>query len=251
MNEEQPEGPPRQPAPHLPRRTGAPAPPVRAIDLLLVLAITAAALLLVGTQISAPRLTTEFVIAMLAIQSAIPIAAIYLVIIRWRGLSWSALGFRPAPRHWYGYAVLIALLTLPAVALVNLLTQGLVGVPFRNPQLDLLAPDGFTWRGLIGMIVMVGIVAPIVEEVVFRGLLYGWLRRHIGVAAGAVVSAVVFAAVHGIPVLLPALAVTGLVLAIVYERSGSLWPPIIVHGIFNTMMTVALYAALAADLSLD
>jgi hypothetical protein len=46
-------------------------------------------------------------------------------------------------------------------------------------------------------------------------------------------------------VLVPVLAFMGLVLAAVTERSGSLWPAIILHGTFNSVMTIAYYTALA------
>jgi membrane protease YdiL (CAAX protease family) len=38
----------------------------------------------------------------------------------------------------------------------------------------------------------------------------------------------------------------GLLLAAVVERSGSLWPAIIVHGVFNSLMTITYYTALAS-----
>lgn len=232
-----------------------PSPPggnrPHAIDLLLVLAITAGLYVLVGTLVDAPEITVGFILTMLAIQSAIPMAAVYLVVIRRRGLSWQDLGLRAVGSRWIPRAAVIALIALPVVALVNLATQAVTGAPFRNPQLDMLAPEGFTWSGLLGMLVMVGIVAPIVEEIVFRGLLYGWLRPKLGVSLGAGLSALAFAAAHGIGMLIPALFVIGLILTWVYERSGSLWPPIIVHGVFNMVMTIALYAALAAGVSLQ
>jgi len=37
------------------------------------------------------------------------------------------------------------------------------------------------------------------------------------------------------------------VLAMLYQRSGSLWPAVVTHGLFNSLMVLALYAALAAD----
>jgi uncharacterized protein len=222
---------------------------IRGSDLLLVIGITAALLILISWMIDDPALTVGFVVAMLAIQSAVPITAVYLVVIRGRGLSWTDIGFREVSKRWYLRAALIALAMLPAVALVNLATQALLGGPYRNPQLEVIAPEGFSWTGLAAMLVMIGIVAPIVEEVVFRGLLYGWLRHRLGIAASVTLSALAFAGVHGIAILIPALAVTGVILALVYERSRSLWPPIIVHGIFNTIMTLALYAALAAGMS--
>lgn len=219
---------------------------LHAIDLLLVLVLTAGLSVLLGILVDTSALNLATLVAILAVQSAIPMAAVYLVVIRARGLTWSEIGFRRISRRWAVRATLIGLATLPAVSLVNLAVQALAGRPFRNPQLDFLAPAGFSWEGLLGMLVVVGVVAPIVEETVFRGLLYGWLRARIGIAAGAVISALIFSVAHGILVLAPALAVTGLVLALVYERSRSLWPAVIVHGLVNTIMIVALYAALAA-----
>jgi membrane protease YdiL (CAAX protease family) len=44
---------------------------------------------------------------------------------------------------------------------------------------------------------------------------------------------------------MPPLALMGLLLAAVVERSGSLWPAIILHGVFNSVMTITYYTALA------
>lgn len=221
---------------------------LRGWDLLLVFALTASLLYLARFLIGGRGASVEFVIAMLALQSAITIGIVYAVIIRFRGLTWSEIGLHKPPRGWVARAALVALLTIPVVTGVNYATQRLIGGPFRNPQLDFLAPDGFSWRGLIGMAVMAGFVAPVIEEIVFRGLIYGWLRARFGLIVGLFVSALAFALAHGVPILIPALAVNGIILALAFERSGSLWPPIIIHGLFNTMMTVLLYAALAAGL---
>lgn len=224
---------------------------LRGIDLVLVLVLTASLYILVGRLIGDPLMGIGSVVALLAVQSAIPMAVVYLVVIKARGLAWTDIGFTATSARWAGRALLIALAVLPAMLLVNLATQALAGRPFRNPQLEFLAPAGFSWEGLIGMLVVVAIIAPIVEETVFRGLLYGWLRSRLGVAAGVVLSALIFAAGHGIIMLVPALTVTGLVLAVVYEKSRSLWPAIIVHGTINAAMTIALYLALAAEIRLS
>lgn len=220
---------------------------LRAIDVVLVLILTAALFVLIGMLVDTAGLRPIALAAVLGLQSAVPIAAVYLVVIRARGLTWFDLGFRPVPRGWVSRAFLIGIATLVALALVNLATQALAGREFRNPQLDFLAPAGFSWEGLAAMLLVVGIIAPIMEEMIFRGLLYGWLRTRIGIAGGTIVSATIFGFAHGIVMLAPALALTGIVLAMVYERSRSLWPAIIVHGTINSVMTAALYAALAAE----
>jgi len=83
------------------------------------------------------------------------------------------------------------------------------------------------------------IVAPIVEETFFRGMLYTALRSRLGVWWSSLISGVFFAAVH--PTLpggfLPILTL-GIVLAILREKTGSLLPSIICHGANNAVALV-------------
>lgn len=80
------------------------------------------------------------------------------------------------------------------------------------------------------------VIAPVVEETFFRGMLYTALRSRIGVWASAVASATFFAAIH--PTLpagfLPILAL-GVVLAVLRERTGSLIPSMVCHGLNNAV----------------
>ena len=78
-----------------------------------------------------------------------------------------------------------------------------------------------------------GVVGPIAEEVFFRGILYGFLRRW-GVVVALVVSTLIFVLAHpifpGIP--LPQV-VGGIVFAVAYEIEGSLTVPITIHVLGN------------------
>src|SRR3546814_14099801 len=69
--------------------------------------------------------------------------------------------------------------------------------------------------------------------------------------AAAPAAALPFAVAHQVWVLVPVLAFMGLVLAAVTERSGSLWPAIILHGVFNSAMPITYYTALAAGADVD
>ena len=76
-----------------------------------------------------------------------------------------------------------------------------------------------------------GIVAPVAEEIVFRGLIFGYLRRW-GVPAAVFISTALFAALH-----LPAVPITqivgGLVFAVAYHTGKSLMVPIVIHVLGN------------------
>jgi membrane protease YdiL (CAAX protease family) len=83
------------------------------------------------------------------------------------------------------------------------------------------------------------IVAPICEEVVFRGYIYPALKRFSGPWVGALVTALFFSAAHGSLAALLPLFIFGLVLVFLYEWTGSIWAPIAAHLLFNGA-TVAL-----------
>ena len=195
------------------------------------------------------------VLLILVLHTAVIVGLVYLFVHRWRGASWTALGLRPARRNWYLAAGVIAFVAMVASTIINYVIQthvippGPEG-PTINPQFSLVAPAGFTWFGFLGMLVMVGAAVPFAEELVFRGVLYRWLRDRWGVAAGAALSALVFAVLHRVPTLIPVLFLLGVVLALVYEKSGSLWPAIVTHGVFNAITVVLLYALLAFDVPL-
>ncbi len=244
-------------APTLP----SPRLPVQGGDLLLILIVTLGSVrLLVGVLISlapapggAPEAGNVLLATMglLLFQTAVILALLRALVIRKYGLSWADLGLRPVARHWYRRALAVAILLLPAVAVINaVLIPQLAEEPFRNPQLYAIASSGFSWPAMLAMLVMAGVIAPFGEELAFRGLLFPWLGARLGVPAGAVLSALCFAALHGVVILIPALTVVGIALAVLYQRCQSLWPVILAHGAFNSIMIVLLYAALAAGVKL-
>jgi membrane protease YdiL (CAAX protease family) len=245
--------------------TAKPPPDLSALrggDLLLILIVVLAALslitLLVTPLVDRPApvegrdtgLLVGLPLLLLTVQSAVLVGTVYLVAVRRRGLPWAALGLRPARRRWYRRAIVIALLLLPLAGIINLIVQQFLSEATVNPQFQVIAPAGFSWSALLGMLLVVGLFIPFAEELLFRGLLYGWLRRRLGVPAAALLSALLFSGLHRIVWLIPALAVIGVILALVYEKSGSLWPAVIVHALFNSVGVVLVYLALAQDLPL-
>ena len=83
-------------------------------------------------------------------------------------------------------------------------------------------------------------VAPFVEEFFFRGFIFSALRDGIGVWGGAVLSGAIFAAIHLKPQFFVPLMVLGVVLALLYQRTESLWPSIILHATNNALVFVYL-----------
>jgi membrane protease YdiL (CAAX protease family) len=90
------------------------------------------------------------------------------------------------------------------------------------------------------------VVAPLVEELLFRGVLYPWLRRRLAPGWAAVAVSALFCAVHiNLAASLP-VGLLSLILCAVYERSGNLHEPILIHACFNgsSLALIALHALL-------
>jgi uncharacterized protein len=92
---------------------------------------------------------------------------------------------------------------------------------------------------LIAAGVLVVVIAPIAEEFFFRGFFYRALRTRFRIGTAALIDGAVFGVIHftGSDTLqiLPILAVLGFVFCLVYERTGSLFAPIALHAINNSI----------------
>jgi membrane protease YdiL (CAAX protease family) len=89
----------------------------------------------------------------------------------------------------------------------------------------------------IPVVALIVIVAPIAEEIFFRGMLFGGLRRRLATIPSAAISAIVFGALHATTGIgaVPPLAIFGFMLALLYERTGSLVPGMIAHALNNAL----------------
>lgn len=116
---------------------------------------------------------------------------------------------------------------LSGIAFGVLYVAGLNSLAFIRTALPRSSPDLFFYF-LVG-----GIVAPAAEEVFFRGILYGFLRRR-GVAVALVLSTAAFGLTHGWGHGFPLVQVTGGILfAVAYEVEKNLIVPITIHCLGN------------------
>jgi uncharacterized protein len=91
---------------------------------------------------------------------------------------------------------------------------------------------------LVAVAFLVSVIAPVCEEFFFRGYFYGALRNWRGIWPAAVITGIVFGAIHAgssDPAYLVPLAVFGLALCLLYERTGSLYPCIGLHCANNSL----------------
>jgi membrane protease YdiL (CAAX protease family) len=151
------------------------------------------------------------------------------------------------PAAAYCIAAVLLGLVVPLIGgkLTELLAHG-HAVPQDVKQLGGGASAGFR----IVLTLAVVSIGPLVEELLFRGVLLSALLRRLRTAWAVLASAALFALVH-LPDLhwlwyaLPNLALLGVVLAWLRLRSGSLWPSVIAHASNNLLAMLALFVSLA------
>ncbi|MDE0805637.1 MAG: CPBP family intramembrane metalloprotease [Acidimicrobiales bacterium] len=133
---------------------------------------------------------------------------------------------------------------IPVGAMVGAATQfvllPLLYLPFRGffDEDDLSAPaedllSGLTGGGLVAMGLGVVVVAPVVEELFFRGLLLEAMRYRWNTTVAVAASSVVFGATHFQPLQFAGLTLAGLVFAGAVVRTGRIGSAICVHAGFN------------------
>ncbi len=168
--------------------------------------------------------------------------------VRRRKLTWAEFGLRPFSPLWLLAALVLAAAVLPLRALAALLVEGLRGTNFSDTQLrmDLIAPSGPLALNFVVTLVGAGLLAPVAEELYFRGLLYPWFRSRFSFWPAVLASSAVFALGHADSLGVVASSfVLGVLLAAIYDRSRSLWLTIAVHAANNSLALVLLYGALA------
>lgn len=137
----------------------------------------------------------------------------------------------------------LLLAAYPAIALVGKLTEVAIGGKAQRQEVVkfFLEAAKQSDRTSLALTIFLGVlVAPVAEEFLFRGYLYGVMKRYAGPLAAMLLSSALFAAVHLNLASMPALFVLALCFVIAYETTGSLLVNISMHALFNLTMFLVL-----------
>lgn len=150
---------------------------------------------------------------------------------------------RSQPARDVGHSVQILLTLLWPILILLVLSSGLylaLGLPLQPQPALLKFFEARKLGEILPFLVYALIIAPVWEEVFFRGTLFPWLAARLPVSQAQWLSALAFGAVHlhG-PTLVP-LTVFGALLAGIYRSTGSLVPAVLVHSFFNANTCILL-----------
>jgi uncharacterized protein len=145
---------------------------------------------------------------------------------------------RWTPAMW-GLGLVIGFATTIITYTVNAIVALSIGIdePVEQELLDIVLAGGTVT--LLAVLLAV-VIAPVGEEIIFRGVLHRAIADKAGFWVGAIISSALFAVVHVEVVLsqpygLVGLFLVGFLLALAYHRTGSLIVPIIGHAVFNAV----------------
>lgn len=208
------------------------------------------------------------VVALLTVRSMVPLndsvflqlgvweaaQALLIVCLMAAGISqgslrpWADFGFSRRPLANTGMALKYYLACLPifwSLAIAGTLIFGVVDAAAGSPKdpdetrltlEKIIQPANDPW-GPAALFLAAVILAPLLEELFFRGFLYGGLRRWMSAPAAMVISGAVFAGMHPMQNHLP-IFVLGMFLAYIYEKTGNLGASMAVHFTHNLIVTL-------------
>jgi uncharacterized protein len=158
-------------------------------------------------------------------------AAVGFAYITLRPRAWH-FGFQRTRFWWAVLWTFVAFVTFFVFTII----YGLLLQPEEQTTLDALGID--EGRGaLLAAAILVVVVAPVAEEFFFRGFFYRALRTSLPIWAAAIIDGLLFGGIHftsGVEAV-PPLIVLGVVFCLLFEVTGSLYPPIALHSINNML----------------
>lgn len=132
-------------------------------------------------------------------------------------------------------ALTLLLPTMLAAALLSALLLPQTDQLHAAVDLSLARSDAV---GLIAMGLAAVVVAPLAEELLFRGIVFRQIRQRLGFAPALLTSSLLFAVMHGDPSQMLTYSVLGGGFALGYAWTGSLWTPVIMHAVWNLATVV-------------
>lgn len=195
------------------------------------------------------------------IQGAVFLGVIRLTVVGTDALSWTEMGWRRFDRAAATNLLRGAAFALPVIGVTSILAGILVNLLGQVPESP-LPPTG-TNEGLVLNLIAGAVIAPVVEEAMFRGFAVSAWQRTVGETGAIVRASLVFALAHVINAGGTTFAQVGALIAIgfltripvafvlgwLFVRARSIWAPIGLHVTFNAILLVVAELAIRSGTS--
>jgi membrane protease YdiL (CAAX protease family) len=169
---------------------------------------------------------------------------VWWLTVRKYGVGWEALGLREFKGGFIGLGCGLMILSFLLNAVYGAFLA-LFGLEIQPDLIPVFAELDSPWWLLIAGV----IVAPVVEEIFFRGFVFSGLRNRYSWRTAAVISSLFFALVHLQPAALIPIFILGYIFSYLYYRSNSIMPAILMHISTNALALGAAYLLSVAEIS--
>lgn len=167
------------------------------------------------------------------------VVSVWLFAVSKYRIRWSALGFWRRPNVRDVVLAVGVLLVGIAVQAGYFAVMDLLGVDISGASSSTFLEESGTVLVLLGILAL--LVAPLTEELFFRGFVFGGLANRFGFRWAALGSGAAFSIAHIEPIKLLPLFVLGVLFAWIYYKTGSLWAPMLAHFLNNAIALVVLF----------
>ncbi len=191
-------------------------------------------------QLLSPQM---FVISALVLQLGLegaPVVLLIAMLPRLSKLSFRELGFY-MPRPWQiGVAILGAIAMVVVANGGASLIQTLLHQKHEQAVVQIFKQAAHQPHIVWFFAVFAIVLAPFMEETIFRLFIFNAGRRYGGFWVGSIISGLCFGAAHMDAIVLGPLALAGIILCYVYQRTGNAFCSMITHGLFNAVTVIAI-----------
>lgn len=139
-----------------------------------------------------------------------------------------------------GSALLALAAAYPVLMLVQAMVLGVSGGEMQPQDVVQFLQEAESPRDRLAVMTMAIVIAPVAEEVIFRGYLYPAGKRWAGPFFSLAGTSLLFAALHGHLSSVPALFALAMCLGLAYEKTGTLLVPMVMHAVFNAVSVAAI-----------
>ena len=141
------------------------------------------------------------------------------------------------------------LMFLPLIWIVSLIWTNILGgfqkvgwiEEIEQQELVTLFQNGGHPIAMLLLVTLAVIMAPVIEELIFRGCIYRFLKSQTSLLVAQVISGCIFSIMHANLLSFVPLILVGILLARIYEKTGSLYAPIWFHALFNAFSLLMLF----------
>lgn len=172
----------------------------------------------------------------ISIMELVLLGPVWWLTVRKYEVRWKALGLRGFRGETVGLGCALMVLFYTFNCFYNAFLA-LLGLNAYGDLVAVFGEASSPWLLMVGGVV----VAPVAEEVFFRGFVFSGLRQRYGWQKAAMISSVAFAVLHLRPAAVIPIFILGYIFAYLYHRSESVWPAVLMHITVNTLGLLAVY----------